>query len=92
MLQKKYINITKSSEFISLGSVIEECDFEYGFKGEGAIELEVFNTINKNSGDIIGKVALNSNGEELLKKKLICKKDISQNEFDEIVNGESTNN
>ena len=85
-------DITKSSEFISLGSVIEECDFEYGFKGEGAIELEVFNTINKNSGDIIGKVALNSNGEELLKKKLICKKDISQNEFDEIVNGESTNN
>ena len=58
-------DIAKSSEFISLGSVIEECDFEYGFKGEGAIEVEVFNTINKNSGDIIGKVALNNQGEEL---------------------------
>lgn len=84
-------DITKSSEFISLGSVIEDCDFEYGFKGEGSIEIEVFNTINKRSGDIIGKVALNNQGEELLKKALICGKDISKNEFDEIVNEESTN-
>jgi len=84
-------DITKSSEFISLGSVIEDCDFEYGFKGEGAIEVEVFNTINKNSGDIIGKVALNNQGEELLKKALICDKDITENEFEEIVNKGSTN-
>ena len=84
-------DITKSSEFISLGSIIEDCDFEYGFKGEGAIEVEVFNTINKNSGDIIGKVALNNQGEELLKKALICGKDMSQNEFDKIVNKGSTN-
>lgn len=84
-------DITKSSEFISLGSVIEDCDFEYGFKGEGAIEVEVFNTINKNSGDIIGKVALNNQGEELLKKALICGRDITENEFEEIVNKGSTN-
>ena len=84
-------DIAKSSEFISLGSVIEDCDFEYGFKGEGAIEVEVFNTINKNSGDIIGKVALNNQGEELLKKALICGKDITENEFEEIVNKGSTN-
>lgn len=84
-------DITKSSEFISLGSVIEDFDFEYGFKGEGAIEVEVFNTINKNSGDIIGKVALNNQGEELLKKALICGKDITENEFEEIVNKGSTN-
>ena len=84
-------DITKSSEFISLGSIIEDCDFEYGFKGEGAIEVEVFNTINKNSGDIIGKVALNNQGEELLKKALICGKDMSLNEFDKIVNKGSTN-
>lgn len=84
-------DIVKSSEFISLGSVIEECDFEYGFKGEGAIEVEVFNTINKNSGDIIGKVALNNQGEELLKKALICGKDITENEFEEIVNKGSAN-
>ena len=84
-------DITKSSEFISLGNVIEDCDFEYGFKGEGAIEVEVFNTINKNSGDIIGKVALNNQGEELLKKALICGKDITENEFEEIVNKGSTN-
>ena len=84
-------DIAKSSEFISLGSVIEECDFEYGFKGEGAIEVEFFNTINKNSGDIIGKVALNNQGEELLKKALICGKDITENEFEEIVNKGSTN-
>ena len=71
--------------------IIEDCDFEYGFKGEGAIEVEVFNTINKNSGDIIGKVALNNQGEELLKKALICGKDMSQNEFDKIVNKGSTN-
>ena len=84
-------DITKSSEFISLGSVIEDCDFEYGFKGEGSIEVEVFNTINKNSGDIIGKVALNNQGEELLKKALICGKDISKNDFEQIVNEGSTN-
>ena len=84
-------DIAKSSEFISLGSVIEECDFEYGFKGEGAIEVEVFNTINKNSGDIIGKVALNNQGEELLKKALICDKNITENEFEEIVNKGSAN-
>ena len=84
-------DIAKTSEFISLGSVIEECDFEYGFKGEGSIEVEVFNTINKNSGDIIGKVALNNQGEELLKKALICEKDMTKNEFEEIVNKGSTN-
>ncbi len=84
-------DIAKTSEFISLGSVIEECDFEYGFKGEGSIEVEVFNTINKNSGDIIGKVALNNQGEELLKKALICDKDMTKNEFEEIVNKGSTN-
>lgn len=84
-------DITKSSEFISLGSIIEDCDFEYGFKGEGSIELEVFNTINKNSGDIIGKVALNHQGEELLKKALICGKDVSENEFNEVINERSTN-
>ncbi len=84
-------DIAKTSEFISLGSVIEECDFEYGFKGEGSIEVEVFNTINKNSGDIIGKVALNNQGEELVKKALICGKDITENEFEEIVNTGSTN-
>ena len=84
-------DITKSSEFINLGSVIEDCDFEYGFKGEGSIEVEVFNTINKNSGDIIGKVALNNQGEELLKKALICGKDISKNDFEQIVNEGSTN-
>lgn len=84
-------DITKSTEFINLGSVIEDCDFEYGFKGEGSIEVEVFNTINKNSGDIIGKVALNNQGEELLKKALICGKDISKNDFEQIVNEGSTN-
>ena len=84
-------DITKSSEFINLGSVIEECDFEYAFKGEGNIEVEVFNTINKNSGDIIGKVVLNNQGEEVLKKALICGKDITENEFEEIVNKGSTN-
>lgn len=83
--------ITKSSEFINLGSVIEECDFEYAFKGAGNIEVEVFNTINKNSGDIIGKVVLNNQGEEVLKKALICGKDITENEFEEIVNKGSTN-
>jgi len=84
-------DITKSSEFINLGSVIEECDFEYAFKGAGNIEVEVFNTINKNSGDIIGKVVLNNQGEEVLKKALICGKDITENEFEEIVNKGSTN-
>lgn len=84
-------DITKSSEFINLGSVIEDCDFEYGFKGEGAIEVEVFNSINKNSGEIIGKVALNNQGEEVLKKALICDKDITENEFEEIINKGSTN-
>ena len=84
-------DITKSSEFINLGSIIEECDFEYGFKGEGAIEVEVFSTINKNAGDIIGKVALNNQGEEMLKKALICDKDITENEFEEIINKGSTN-
>lgn len=83
-------DITKSSEFINLGSVVEDCDFEYGFKGEGSIEVEVFNTIDKNSGDIIGKVALNNDGEELLKKALICGKNVTQHEFEEIINEEST--
>lgn len=79
-------DVAKSTEFINLGTVIEECDFEYGFKGEGAIEVEVFNAIDKNYGDIIGKVALNNDGEELLKKALICGKDITEREFENIIN------
>ena len=42
------------------------------------MEVEVFNTLlDKKNGDIIGKIALNNSGDELL-KALICDKDISQ--------------
>ena len=51
-------DVLKSSEFINLGTIIQDTDFEYGFKGEGSVEVEVFNTLlDKKNGDIIGKIA-----------------------------------
>lgn len=86
-------DIVNSSEFINLGTIVGESEFDYGFKGEGSIEVEVFNTLfDKNNGDIIGKVALNDSGNELLKKELICDTSISQKEFDSLMQNESTNN
>lgn len=86
-------DIVNSSEFINLGTIVEESEFDYGFKGQGSVEVEVFNTLfDKNSGDIIGKVALNDSGNELLKKALICDTDISQKEFDSLIQNEGTNN
>lgn len=86
-------DIINSSEFINLGTIVGEAEFDYGFKGEGSIEVEVFNTLfDKNNGDIIGKVALNDSGNELLKKELICDTSISQKEFDSLMQSESTNN
>lgn len=86
-------DIINSSEFINLGTIVGESEFDYGFKGEGSIEVEVFNTLfDKNNGDIIGKVALNDSGNELLKKELICDTSISQKEFDSLMQSESTNN
>lgn len=85
--------VLKSSEFINLGTIIQDTDFEYGFKGEGSVEVEVFNTLlDKKNGDIIGKIALNNSGDELLKKALICDKDISQREFEKLFQLEGTNN
>lgn len=85
-------NVVKSSEFINLGTIIQDTDFEYGFKGEGSVEVEVFNTLlDKKSGDIIGKIALNNSGNELLKKALICDKDINQAEFERLFELKSTN-
>lgn len=86
-------DVLKSSEFINLGTIIQDTDFEYGFKGEGSVEVEVFNTLlDKKNGDIIGKIALNNSGDELLKKALICDKDISQREFEKLFQLEVTNN
>lgn len=86
-------DVLKSSEFINLGTIIQDTDFEYGFKGEGSVEVEVFNTLlDKKNGDIIGKIALNNSGDELLKKALICDKDISQREFEKLFQLEGTNN
>lgn len=86
-------DVLKSSEFINLGTIIQDTDFEYGFKGEGSVEVEVFNTLlDKKNGDIIGKIELNNSGDELLKKALICDKDISQREFEKLFQLEGTNN
>lgn len=86
-------DIVKSSEFINLGSVVKESDFEYGFKGEGSLRVEVFNSIlDKERGDIIGKVALNNNGEELLKQALICDRKVNNNELQKMIKVEGTNN
>ena len=86
-------DVLKSSEFINLGTIIQDTDFEYGFKGEGSVEVEVFNTLlDKKNGDIIGKIALNNSGDELLKKAIICDKDISQREFEKLFQLEGTNN
>ena len=86
-------DVLKSSEFINLGTIIQDTDFEYGFKGDGSVEVEVFNTLlDKKNGDIIGKIALNNSGDELLKKALICDKDISQREFEKLFQLEGTNN
>ena len=48
--------------------------------------------LDKKNGDIIGKIALNNSGDELLKKALICDKDISQREFEKLFQLEGTNN
>ena len=78
--------IISSSEFINLGTLIEECEFDYGFRGQGAIEVEVFNpVIDLNSGEIVGKVFLSDGNEEVLKQSLTCKSKITKKDYEEKV-------
>ena len=83
--------LLENSDYIKLGSIIEECEFEYGFKGEGSLEVEVFNPIfDKEKGDILGKIFFNNeDGEELIKKSLISNRSLSLKEYEKIFNIES---
>lgn len=79
----------QSSQIINLGSIIEETEFDYGFKGEGNIDLEVFKPINTiEKGDVLGKISLNENGSESIKKDLRSNKKITKNSFERIIYNE----
>lgn len=78
--------IINTSEFINLGTLIEDCDFDYGFRGEGSVEVEVFNpVIDLNSGEIVGKVSFSDGNEELLKQSLTCKSKFTKKDYEEKV-------
>lgn len=79
-------SLIQSSQMINLGSIIEDTEFDYGFKGEGTIDLEVFKPIvNIEKGDVLGKISLNENGNEKLKKDIRSKKEISKKSFERII-------
>lgn len=79
-------DIVQSSQMIKLGSIIEDTEFDYGFKGEATIDLEVFKPITTvEKGDILGKISLNENGDEKLKKDIRSKKEISKEAFERII-------
>lgn len=79
-------DIVQSSQMIKLGSIIEDTEFDYGFKGEATIDLEVFKPMTSiEKGDILGKISLNENGNEKLKKDIRSKKEISKEAFERII-------
>lgn len=79
-------DIKKSPQLIKLGSIIEDTEFDYGFKGEGSIEVEVFMPVlEKSKGDIVGKVSLVDKQNELVKKGLKCNKELSVEELENLI-------
>ena len=84
-------DIIDNCEYINLGSIIEDCEFDYGYKGEGSLDVEVFQPIyDSKKGDILGKMFFSdNNGEELIKKSLITNRNISLKEFESMFINES---
>lgn len=78
--------LLKSSAISNLGSIIEESDFDYGYKEEAELEVELFEPINNISkGDILGKISLKDNDKEKLKRSLISNKKISKDTYNKMV-------
>jgi D-alanyl-D-alanine carboxypeptidase len=78
--------LVQSSQLINLGSIIQDSDFDYGFKGEATIDLEVFKPMAAvEKGDVLGKISLNENGDEKLKKDIRSSKEISKEAFERII-------
>lgn len=80
------IEFIQSSQMVKLGSLIEDTEFDYGFKGEATIGLEVFKPISAvEKGEILAKISLNENGDEKVKKDLRSNKSISKEYLDRTI-------
>lgn len=80
------IEFIQSSQMVKLGSLIEDTEFDYGFKGEATIDVEVFKPINTvEKGEILAKISLNENGDEKVKKDLRSNKSLSKEYLDRTI-------
>lgn len=78
--------IIKSNAISNLGSIIEDADFQYGAKEEANLEVEVFKPImNVVKGDIIGKISLKDNGNDILKQEIRSNKNVSKDKYDKVL-------
>ena len=78
--------IIKSNAISNLGSIVEEADFQYGSKEKANLEVEVFKPImNVLKGDIIGKISLKDEGNEVLRQEIRCNKNISKDKYDTVL-------
>lgn len=78
--------IIKSNAISNLGSIVEEADFQYGSKEKANLEVEVFKPImNLLKGDIIGKISLKDEGNEVLRQEIRCNKNISKDKYDTVL-------
>ena len=78
--------IIKSNAISNLGSIVEEADFQYGSKEKANLEVEVFKPImNVLKGDIIGKISLKDEENEVLRQEIRCNKNISKDKYDTVL-------
>lgn len=83
-------NIINESKFSGLADIIKDEDFTYGYKENDNIDIEVLSkSLDINEGDILGKIYIEDDVKEKVKFPLKSNKDISKEEFNKIIIGES---
>lgn len=76
-------NIIQSNAITNLGGIVQEADFDYGFKEEADMEMEVYAPLSDiNKDDIIGKLSFKQDDVEVLKKALTSNTNMSKEKFD----------
>lgn len=76
----------QNTELAKLGSLIQEEEFNYGYKDETTTDIQVFSEgLDIRNGDIIGKITLNNGKITNIKIPLKSNKDITKEKYKEML-------
>lgn len=78
--------LVENEGFMSLGAIIEDEEFKYGYKENDSLEVEVFKpSIEVKEGDVLGKIILKDNNKERYKTPLKSNTNIGAKEIERVI-------